>query len=412
MVAPLAAMMGRGAMSIGADIAGPTAARSQASKTLRTGEGGSFMPDLKELKLIAKGALKHIIKITEVLAKHSPALQQQLVVISKSITLFLRPIGDIMAKFLRPMAIWLIKFASKWYQLFGGGGAESDPADALLAAEKQLAAAKYGGDPDEISAAQAQYDEALANVNKTSETGTGSLGIPNLSASAGIDALLKGLGDAAKAAWDVLGPPLKILWDFLKFLGEGTFVIVLLPFIGALKLLEWLFIGIKVGADYLVKSVDVLGKMFNWLYEKVIIPIGDWISKTFIKIWETLLTTITSVYTWIENTFIKIWDTLLEGIKTFINGLIDLWNSIPILKDVPKLATGGPIRESGLYSLHAGERIMTAGDTQRSKNNRGNTSVNNYITMNASISNEMDIRTIARKLAEYSEVEIRRRVSY
>ena len=73
-------------------------------------------------------------------------------------------------------------------------------------------------------------------------------------------------------------------------------------------------------------------------------------------------------------------------------------------------ASGGMVNQTGNYQLHAGERVMNAGETSRLGGGGMNYSPN--ITIQATISNDIDIRMLARKLADYQEREIRRRSSY
>jgi hypothetical protein len=72
-------------------------------------------------------------------------------------------------------------------------------------------------------------------------------------------------------------------------------------------------------------------------------------------------------------------------------------------------ATGGEINTTGMYGLHAGERVIPA---ERNRNSSNNQNITNYFTISANISNDLDIRQLAKKLAEYSESQMRRRVSY
>jgi len=74
-------------------------------------------------------------------------------------------------------------------------------------------------------------------------------------------------------------------------------------------------------------------------------------------------------------------------------------------------AVGGAIGETGIYKLHAGERVLTAGDTARSSSEQS-TVINNVFNLAATINNDLDIRELADKLADLQEVELRRRVSY
>lgn len=129
--------------------------------------------------------------------------------------------------------------------------------------------------------------------------------------------------------------------------------------------------------------------------------------------------------TWLQNTLFKpigdsfksmadILDNYLDLLKSSINKVLSYLGSLVKDKlsgnDKKKKAVGGDIQKTGMYELHAGERVLTAAKTKESSSK--NMTINMPITVNASISNDIDIRQLARQLAAYSETELRRRVSY
>ena len=81
------------------------------------------------------------------------------------------------------------------------------------------------------------------------------------------------------------------------------------------------------------------------------------------------------------------------------------------VKDKLGFASGGDVRTTGPYILHAGERVLNAGETARSVDKPPMT-FNTSVNLQATINNDLDIEMVARKLAEYNETELRRRVSY
>ena len=101
-------------------------------------------------------------KSLKILAKTSPALQQQMIIMRKSISLFLRPIGDIMAKFMRPMAIAMIKFSMAWNRLFGTSTRDnvsvSAKEDVIKQLETQKEVALSTGDVAKAEALQKEID--------------------------------------------------------------------------------------------------------------------------------------------------------------------------------------------------------------------------------------------------------------
>ena len=449
MAAALIPMMGRALMGVGADIAGPAAARSAAGSVLKTGKGAGIKESvrMKEMGDNLKAAKNKILQIAGILAKASPMFSQQMVIINKSLQLFLRPIGDIMAKFLRPMAIWLIKVAMKWNQLFGGNqgdnkgpGAKDDAKD-----QAQKALDLVNANPNST---QAEKDSAQNNLDQYNKVDTGALssGAESLSKSftdaynsmsiwgaalpvfkqtsdnfwkdiipASLVTLwdsmkesAKGLWDALKALWDVLKPILEPLWELTKALGGSALFLVVLALTGAFKVLTFLFLGLKTVFELIEVVVILMWDALKGLWQ-IVKDVGAWIGDTFGPVFTALWDGMKSLWTWIKDVFVNVWDSLWTKLKNIWDKIIHLGGLIPS----GTKAVGGPVQSTGLYTLHAGERVMTSGDSQRNKTSgTNNTSVNNYISLNANVSSDIDIKTLARRLAEYSETELRRRVSY
>jgi len=65
---------------------------------------------------------------------------------------------------------------------------------------------------------------------------------------------------------------------------------------------------------------------------------------------------------------------------------------------MPSFQTGGVMPETGMAMLHKGERVLTAGETRQSSSGGSGTA---NITVNASVSNDYDVRRLADKLKEY-----------
>ena len=390
---------------------------------------------LKTLGKISRGVAKFI----GFMAKHSPALKQQLTVMGKGISLMLRPIGDIMAKFLRPMSIWVMKVAQKWYSLFGTGGGDSELAkeDAVEQAEKQLEALEAGGAPaEQIAAARvnvAVAKEASSPKQEEQKTGLGILFkemIPDA-----FKETLGNLGKIFKELWGIIVELGKILWEIfgpaLKIIATvigGVIMVALDALNRAFKGIATVLGRVKDVLMLFRKALEVVtfwgDKLVDFLLLVVVKSwqtiratlkvVSDWITGTFDKIWDTLVNTIKGVYDFILDKFIGVFDKLksaFSSVFSFIKDKIE-WvkNLNPFRKDKEK-AVGGYIAETGTYKLHAGERVMTAGDTSRTS--EGSNFVFNVVNnITASISNDLDIKELAEKLSELNEIELRRRVSY
>jgi hypothetical protein len=65
-----------------------------------------------------------------------------------------------------------------------------------------------------------------------------------------------------------------------------------------------------------------------------------------------------------------------------------------------------------MYKLHAGERVLNAGQATRTESGGSTFNIRSTFNITASVNNDIDIRDLARKLASLQETELRRRVSY
>ena len=87
----------------------------------------------------------------------------------------------------------------------------------------------------------------------------------------------------------------------------------------------------------------VLGQFVNWIYDKVIKPIGEWFANlwTGIKqgasnLWEGIKEVFTTIWNWIYKNFIKpmgdffgsLWNGLVIGFEKAINGIKNAFNSV------------------------------------------------------------------------------------
>jgi hypothetical protein len=105
-----------------------------------------------------------------------------------------------------------------------------------------------------------------------------------------------------------------------------------------------------------------------------------------------------------QNTVPSVGGTLS---RSFLPGLSSLVSSIWGKSQ----ATGGDINETGLYTLHAGEKVIPASKNSNKNYSKSINVVNNF-TIHANIANNIDIRSLASKLSELHETELRRRSSY
>jgi len=364
------------------------------------------------LKFISKISTG-VSKVLGSMAKHSPALKQQLIIMNKGLSVMIRPIGDIMAKFMRPMSVWVMKVAQKWYALFGTGGKDTKQSkeDTLDNALKQFESAKAGGNPEAIAKAR----EGVLTAQRNVQTGDDKKGLWKNLIPEGLKESLTSIGAAFKSLWEALKQVGGVIWDLIgpvvKILVDGLGIALL----GALKIVTWAFDLIRLTIDGLVIVLKVLRLGIQTVW--------GWIRKTALEISVNFVRNIALLYEAFKkvanflkdnfvttiNNFKAAWEGLWSAIKRII-AKIKFWKRDKKDDDTGK-AVGGAIQETGMYKLHAGERVLTAGDTTRTNNDSKSISFSTVIHVAATIANDLDINDLAKKLAELNETELRRRVS-
>ena len=243
----------------------------------------------------------------------------------------------------------------------------------------------------------------------------------------GIVAIVIGIYDIVKGKFEGIG---------LIIAGIG---LILILFIG-----WWALIPIAVGAavyliikywepikNFFIRLWDgiknVFGAAWEWIknmflrYHIVGIIISNWdkISDFFRNLWEGVKNIFKSAVNFLID-IVNNWIKGLEGALNFaikgINLLIKAINLIPgvkikELKDInlgriPKLQTGGFIKEEGLAYLHAGETVVPKGESTGG----GTINFAPNTTINASVSNEYDVRKLAEQLNYYWAQEFQRQL--
>ncbi len=373
-------------------------------------------------------------KMMAKLANSSPALKQQLIILGKSFSLLLRPIGDIMAKFVRPMAVWMMKFAMRWYQLFGGGGATKESADwkedRLKQLNVELESATMEKDQPRIYAIKEEMSKVSSGEKEGPKRLSELLG-------EGIGAAADTLGKAAIAPVEDVGGALMTAIDatidgwkkaanFLDIeLGAWLTNIGDTMASDGQKIIDFITNFPENGQEVASKVFDGFESIGLWLEDWRLVGVS-WLEKmkTWFSDWSTVLGSwVTDAKQWLMDwgsVFKGMGQTLFDMVKDGVTALIDkikswrpwwLGGGDDPDEKPPSEAVGGKIQTTGLYNLHAGEEVIRSGDAARN-NNAGSTNVTNYINVAATINNDMDIQTLAKRLAEYSEIELRRRTSY
>jgi len=401
------------AVSFGGKEAGAAAVTGKKTK-----DGIEITKILKKNEDSLKSIKKSSIKAVATLERVSPAFKQQIVIMRKSLEVILRPIGDIMAKFLRPMSVWMIKFAMKWYDLFGtGGGAKDSPQvieDEIKQLEKEQEQAIKRGD---ISTANIAGEKILEKKRKLGKEDS-----PEKETKSFFDSLrekFSGIKNFANTVWEDFVPEsfqimIQQASDALKELGEFAQNLweilkpVLEPIYNTLKSIAGLAISaLFIGIAAAIKSVIIPIKNYNTVWKKT-----KELTKKFLGVIKDMPTAIDDFKKKVSEIFTNLGSeivTIFEDIKSKVKGFFS-FDFLNKDKDKAGNASGLDVRETGFYKLHAGEKVLNSGETQRLQTTQS--TINNYYNISAKIANDVDIKNLAKKLSRYQETEQRRRSSY
>ena len=373
------------------------------------------------LKKINFGIDKMAKKISAV----SPYFKQQLTVLKKGFQLLVRPIGDLLGTWLRPIGIALLKIGLKFNKMSGVGGG-NDAEDERQAAVEQLTAARQMGDPFAIAMAEdnlRRVEEKNWEPPKPPPLGErigtwlqtfdlnkwfGDLwnGIINWFTGTDIGKWFVNLNKSITDWWNNfdLGTWFDELWTGITDWWNNFDLIAwfddlwtgITDWWKETDLGKW-FDSLLTGITDWWNNID-LGKWFSNLKS----GITDWWKETDLSKWFSNLKS--GITDWWKEINLRNW---FSNLKTEI---VDWWKSTRIGGFLSGQATGGEITKTGPYILHAGERVLNAGDNSRSASS--GITINNVYNINANITNDLDIRDLADRLAELNETELRRRVSY
>ena len=410
--------------------------RKTGSKLLKYDKDGKIAENIDAMKKkfdVGVGFIGKIMKTTgeilSALAKSSPALAQQMVVMNKAFKLFLRPIGDAIARWITPMARWMIRFAMRWYQLFGGRGGKSDIKDEIeqIKAQKKIAEDEgREGDVERLGNLLKAKESELANSverNKKWLNVFGSLLIP---INPLLGALFKNF-DSIKD-WNVWKSEWwSGMWSGVKDIGKTISEKIIIPAFNYLS-----NVGSRIWNDIVGPAFNFLSNVGSWIWTDIVRPGFNFLSNVGSWIWTRIIRPgfnyLSNVGSWIWTRILRPAFRFLDNVGSWIwniisNGASGIWNWGSKVWDIIRnaagnlafwrsFAVGGDVPETGLYRLHAGERVITAGDVARGNNSNKSVNIVNHIHINANLSNDLDVKSLAKKLAEYNENELRRMITY
>ena len=387
---------------------------------------------LKTLGVI--GATLFVIsKSLKALEKASPRLNATMNIFKKSMEMTLRPFGDIMSVYLRPLSIMMLRWGIKFYKA----------ALPFIKKEKEdqenMTGMEYLRDrayPEWLTKVTEPIREFTSNIlfngewwseqwSKVKEWSAGTIfegqwwttewnKVKEWSIGTIFD------GDWWSSKWGSIATWFTNAWEEIpSALSEG----VIEPIKELWQSVEEWFEG---GVTQPIK--DMWESITNWFEDSMITPIKDmwesiptWFTDNIITpikdAWESITNWFEegiigpikdsweSITNWFQSSII---DPIKEGFKGVVNFLVDLLNDVFPFLNLRGYATGGYIPQDGMYKLHAGETIVPA--HMQGVNNNNSYAPN--ITIQATINNETDLNELASKLSKLTTQGIQRRVSY
>ena len=358
------------------------------------------------------------------LVKASPALQNTLQIFGQTMSLLLKPIGDLFSMILRPFALAFLKFAIPFYKasmkgLQTTGGKIGGVAGVIggVVGGAALGAAAGGA----LGLAGGPLAIATAILGALGGAVGGLIGI-------NVGAKIEEWGVAIKGFFD--GLDWAEMWS-----GIGDFFTETIPIwveslvesIGGFFLdtlpeaagfvFESIVLFFKETVPNAIKS---LGKgivdLFTVKIPNAIAKIGE----SIIKVWNGVGEFIMNIPENIIKGFDKVKVFLTQTIPGWFNSLFDgIGSAIDRIKSAFSLgrsrasegrAVGGPVFSDSSYIVgENGPELFTptAGGTI-TPNNRLGTTLSPNITIQATINNDIDIRRLATRLSDYMQGELTR----
>lgn len=336
-------------------------------------------------------AVKEIAsKIYAKLKEASPALQAVSSMFEQSIRLFFKPFGDFLAMLLRPLAVWLLRIAVKWYKWLSGMTEEQKKKAATGALAGTAVAGPIGGIIGGVIGAN--WKEILEKIAEFFYSIIEKIVDWQNSVKEFAENVKQKIidwWDSLGAYWVELAANIAYFWEDLKANLANKWDEVKAKFNG--WILDLLASWDALKSELADKWKTIIGKFLEW--KDYFVEKWNELKSSLANAWDKIKSAIRGFLDWIEE---KIRSVYSSAVKT-VKGVLGVKQG------------GGYIAETGAYLLHAGEYVVPRGSKV------GQMTEFNYsptINVNANISSEMDIRDLAEKIARYSRDRMRRYTMY
>ena len=375
------------------------------------------------------GAIALSVKaIVSRMREASPYLRGMFEVMNRASTYFFKPFGDFLASMLRPLAFWLLRASLKfmqWAKMTPEGqvavaGATGAGVGATVGAAIGGALGMVGGPGGAMAGAGVGGVVGGAIGGGAGNVENADKGINNLGtiASAWTDELMKVFGiDMNQVRSNVA--------SFLQEKFPALFELLNGNFGEAVNKANEAWSGWGMVINEKVNEFSEKMKGFGaWLWGKI--------TGSFNTAWEKLKEFGKWLWDGLTEAFIASWDALkgfgkwlMDSIETAIGNIGSAFGNfwewiVGLIKDAIRSLLPGAmgsgnqvglnyVPETGLYQLHRGETVTTAG---RSNNNTSNKSIilsPNISLAGANIRSEVDIDSLMRRASRSIELDLRSR---
>jgi hypothetical protein len=364
------------------------------------GAAGGFGKMLGTMTLML-GAMQVITtgvkKIANTLSEISPALAGTFDIMKRSFYIMVRPFADFMATMLRPLVVWMLKFAIEFLKFIGTlkSGKSITPGEAATGIVGGAVAGGVLGSPFgpagiAVGAALGAIPTSLwviyNNINNMVE--------PWKTLTATIVGIITGVGvefgllvvagaTLAEALGLITGP---IGWAAAAI---GIAVVLLIT--------HW---------DEVVAFVKGMAATLKVAWDNAMTLINSgisWVSDELSKVWTGIIDTLTSIWTKVKDAYLAVSNAL----SNVGSAIMDAARKIPVIgKYIPAKQFGGMIPETGPYLMHAGEKVIPRNEASRG-------APNFTITINnPSVRSDNDIDKLISEISRRMQIEMRRGTGY